>query len=119
MKLEARKLLLDALEASKSIVERCEGKTFEDYAADRWFRRAVEREFEIIGEALNRLSRLDSEIAAQISQLRRMVDFRNRIIHGYDSVDDRIVWGVVEGNLGRLLGELNELMGNLNDGRDN
>ena len=68
-----------------------------------FFRRAVEREFEIIGEALNRIDRLDPPTAARISELRRIVDFRNRIIHGYDTVDDAVVWGIVEKRLPLLI----------------
>jgi len=112
MRLEEKKLLLDGRlkaglhalhlgssqpwpyvqQACESIQDRCAGHTFEEYSGDRWFRRAVEREFEIIGEALNRLTRLAPESATRITSLRRIVDFRNRIIHGYDSVDDVIVW---------------------------
>jgi len=69
-------------------------------------RRAVEREFEIIREALNRLDRLDPPTAARISELRRIVDFRNRIIHGYDTVDDAVVWGIVEKHLPPLVNEV-------------
>ena len=58
MRAEEKKLLLDVQEAAQSIEQRCAGHAFETYSADRWFRRAVEREFEIIGEALNRLDRL-------------------------------------------------------------
>jgi len=72
-------------------------------SADRFFRRAVEREFEIIGEALKRIDRLDPPTAARISELRRIVDFRNRIIHGYDTVDDAVVWGIVEKRLPLLI----------------
>jgi uncharacterized protein with HEPN domain len=53
MKDHSKKLLLDVVEAGRSIVARCAGRTFVEYEADRWFRRVVEREFEIIGEALN------------------------------------------------------------------
>ena len=57
-------------------------------------RRAVERELEVIGEALSRLTMTDSGVAARISHLPRIVGFRNRIIHGYDAIDDATVWGV-------------------------
>ena len=53
MRAEAKKLLLDVQEAGQSIRARCAGHIFDEYAADRWFRRAVEREFEIIVEALH------------------------------------------------------------------
>lgn len=110
MRLETRKLLLDALEACQSIQEHCVGRKLDDYRADRWFRRGVEREFEIIGEALNRLGRLDNATALRITEMRCIVDFRNRIIHGYDAIDDQVVWGVIEKHLPILRKELEGLM---------
>ena len=110
MKLETRKLLFDAVDASRSIQTHCSGKTFEQYAADRFFRRAVEREFEIIGEAFNRLTRFDPETADRISELRRIVDFRNRIIHGYDAIDDEIVWKTIQQDVPPLIDRLSALL---------
>ena len=110
MRAEEKKLLLDVQEAGTSIRQRCAGHTFDEYVADRWFRRTVEREFEIIGEALNRLERLAPPTAARIASLRRIVDFRNRIIHGYDSVDDVIVWRTVEHHLPLMLAEVEKLL---------
>jgi uncharacterized protein with HEPN domain len=109
MTAEAKKLLLDALEAGQSIQQRCAGHTLEQYHTDRWFRRTIEREFEIVGEALNRLDRLDPVLAGGITAIRKIVDFRNRIIHGYDAVDDELVWGVVEKHLPQLVQELTAL----------
>src|SRR5436309_2355923 len=106
MTVATKKLLLDVREAGESILQHTAGKNLAEYSADRFFRRAVEREFEIIGEALNRLERLDPETANRISELRRIVDFRNRIIHGYDTVDDAVVWGTVEGHLPILIREV-------------
>ena len=105
-----RKLLFDILESGRSIRDWCQGRTFAAYEADRQFRRAVEREFEIIGEALNRLLRTDPATAARISRLARIVGFRNRIIHGYDTVDDATVWGIVDRDLPQLLGEVEVLL---------
>ncbi len=110
MRLETRKLLLDALEACHSIKKLCTGVTLRHYTAERGIKRAVEREFEISGEALNRLSKLDAETAAQIAELRRVVDFRNRLIHGYDTIDDEIVWGIVEKHLPTLTLQLETLV---------
>ncbi len=69
----AKKLLFDVLESGRSILGWCEGRTFADYESDRQFRRAVEREFEVIGEALGRLATTDSEVAARIGHLPRIV----------------------------------------------
>ena len=109
MNAQSKKLLLDVIEAGRSIAARCSGHAFADYEADRWFRRTVEREFEIIAEALSRLGRSDPTTAAAITELSRIVGFRNRIIHAYDAVDDATVWGVVESHLPRLLAEIEVL----------
>lgn len=105
-----KKLLLDVSEAGESILQHTAGRTLTEYSDDRFLRRGVEREFEIIGEALNRLTRLDAPTSGRISELRRIVDFRNRIIHGYDSVDDAVVWGIIEGYLPRLVAEVSALL---------
>jgi uncharacterized protein with HEPN domain len=110
MTVATKKLLLDVREAGESILQHTAGKSLAEYSDDRFFRRAVEREFEIIGEALNRIDRLDPSTAARISQLRRIVDFRNRIIHGYDTVDDKVVWGIAEKHLSLLIKEASDLL---------
>jgi uncharacterized protein with HEPN domain len=107
---KTRKLLFDVLDSGRAIRHWRTGRTYEEYLSDRQFRRAVEREFEIIGEALNRLSDEDARVAAQIAELPRIVAFRNRIIHGYDSVDDASVWGVIEKHLPPLVGQAENLL---------
>lgn len=99
----AKKLLFDVLVSGRSIREWCEECSFPEYERDRQFRRAVEREFEIIGEALNRLTQADPTTAARIEGL-------NRIIHGYDAVDDATVWRVVASHLPRLIVEVEALL---------
>ena len=84
-------------------------KLFEVYQNDLRTKRAVERNIEIIGEAMNRILKLDSEII--ISNSRKIVDVRNRIIHGYDSVSDDVIWGIVIKNLPVLQKEVEELLG--------
>jgi uncharacterized protein with HEPN domain len=59
----------------------------------------VERQFEIVGEALNRLQKLDPELVAQISDYRRIIAFRNVLAHGYDVVSDEVVWDIVQNRL--------------------
>ena len=108
---DSGKLLWDAQQAAKRVARFAAGKSFAEYCADDYLRSAVERQFEIIGEALNQLSRLDAATAATIEDLPRIVAFRNVLIHGYASVDNRIVWGVVEGSLDSLLAALDRLLG--------
>jgi uncharacterized protein with HEPN domain len=79
------------------------GKTLNDYEQDELLRSGVERKFEIIGEALNRIGRDNPIILDQLREHRTIVSFRNILAHGYDSIDNRIVWGIIEEDLGKLL----------------
>jgi uncharacterized protein with HEPN domain len=83
-------------------------KDFEYFKQDLRTKRAVERNIEIIGEAMNRILKRHSEI--QISNSRKIVDVRNRIIHGYDSVSDDIIWGVMVKHLPLLQTEVEKLL---------
>ena len=106
----AKKLLFDVLDSGRSIRQWCSSRSFAAYEQDRQLRRAVEREFEIIGEALSRLIQAAPGTAARIDELHRIIGFRNRIIHGYDAIDDAAVWGVVDSHLPRLVAEVETLL---------
>ena len=108
---DARKLLWDAREAVERTLRFTAGKTFEDYESDELLRSAVERQLEILGEALGKLRQADADAARSIRALPRAVGLRNVLIHGYATVDDRIVWGVVESNLPDLRHEIAVLLG--------
>ncbi len=73
-------------------------------------RSAVERQLEIIGEALGKAAEDDPSLNDRIRELPRIVGLRNRIIHGYGSVDDEIVWDVVQSKLGVVEGQLGALL---------
>ncbi|MFN3556445.1 MAG: DUF86 domain-containing protein [Bacteroidales bacterium] len=79
-------------------------RDFTEYLNNKLFRRAVEREIEIIGEAINRALKQDPDL--QIENARRIVDTRNWVIHGYDKVDDVIIWGIVVNHLPKLQQEI-------------
>ena len=84
-------------------------KEFAKYQNDLRTKRAVERNIEIIGEALSRILKRDETIL--ISNSRKIIDTRNRIIHGYDSVSDDVSWGIVIRHLPILQTEIQELLG--------
>jgi uncharacterized protein with HEPN domain len=72
--------------------------------------RAVERDFEIIGEALRRIKRIEEHVLETISDRHRIIGFRNILIHGYDTVDEGIVWNAVVNHLPILVREIQELL---------
>ncbi len=110
MQRDSRTYLWDALQASGEIRLFLEGKSWEDYKESSMLRSAVERKFEIIGEALGQLSKYDTKTAARIPDLARIVAFRNLLIHGYAGIDDSLVWSVAIEKLDLLVDVLNELL---------
>ena len=110
MLLRVRKYLFDIHKACQLLQEFTEGKSFDDYQNDAMLRSAVERQFEIVGEAMNQMLRLDSSLAQKITDSKRIISFRNVLIHGYASVSNEIVWGIVESYLPRLNLEIIQLL---------
>jgi|AP95_1055475.scaffolds.fasta_scaffold124478_2 uncharacterized protein with HEPN domain len=104
------KLLDDISDSASFILSVTAGRTLEDYIADRLLRQAVERNFEIIGEAMTRLARTDSSSAARIDEHRQIIAFRNILSHGYDVIDDAAVWHVIQHDLATLAEQVAELI---------
>ncbi len=107
---EALKLLMDIREALIDIDTFTLGLNLEGYVSDPLRRAAVERKFEIIGEACNRLSIRDEETFEKITHASQIIGFRNRLIHGYDAVDHAIVWDVLKNKLPFLRDEVDWLI---------
>lgn len=107
---DPKKYLYDIRTALEHIVAFTRGKSLEDYTRDPLLRSGVERQFEIVGEALSQLTKMDPETAAKIPESRRIIAFRNVLIHRYTSIDDRLVWGVVEQKLPQLQRSVEELL---------
>ena len=110
MQLETRKYLYDIQQATSRIFEFTAGKRVEDYRSEAILRSAVERQFEIIGEALVKLAKLNPDVVERITDYRRIIAFRNILIHGYADVDDRLVWDIVETKLPVLRDEIDLLL---------
>jgi uncharacterized protein with HEPN domain len=105
-----RKYLFDISEACDYVIQFTAGKTFGDYQRDPLLRSAVERQFEIIGEALNQALQQEPSLSEKISNTRQVISFRNRLIHGYASISDEVVWGIIETHLPLLSREIKELL---------
>ncbi len=110
MRPEAAAFLWDARRAAELVQQFCSGLTVDGYVADALVRSAVERQLAIVGEALNRLSKTDPETAAEITDVGRIISFRNILVHGYTSVDSFLVWRLVSSNLPVLLVEVDRLL---------
>ena len=107
---ETRKNLIDILQATEEIQDFVCGMDFKAFQNNSVTKRAVERDFEIIGEALNRIKYTDNELLEKISEHHRIIGFRNILIHGYDIVDEVIVWQAVTNHLPILIGEVKEIL---------
>lgn len=110
---EVAKYLQDVRQACDLLTIFTAGKAFADYSAEPLLRAGVEREFIIVGEALMQAEKLDATLASNIPELRRIVGFRNILVHGYARVDHAIVWGIVEKDLPSLRKEIEGLLTSL------
>ncbi|MCB0926056.1 MAG: DUF86 domain-containing protein [Microthrixaceae bacterium] len=110
MQPDPRTYLWDAREAASNVAAFVAGRSWEDYEADLMLRSAVERQFVIIGEALNQLRRTDEPTADRVPDLSRIVAFRNVIVHAYAAVDDCLVWEVATERVPSLIATFQEIL---------
>lgn len=116
MRRDPRAFLWDVREACLAIQAFTDGLDDCSFAAHQMAQASVERKFEIIGEALNQLSKLDPGLAARIPDLSRIVAFRNVLIHGYSAVDVETVWNTVQSSVPGLLATVEALLQELGQG---
>jgi len=83
-------------------------KRFENYSKDVLLKRAIERDLEIIGEAINRILSIDPEFPIQ--NARKIVGLRNQIIHAYDNISDENIWGIIMNHLPKLKEEIENFL---------
>src|SRR4051812_643391 len=110
MQRDPRAWLWDVREAAQAIELFVVGMNETAYAQSELVHSAVERKFEVIGEALNQLSKADPSLAARVPNLPQIVAFRNQLIHGYALVDHITVWGVIQESLPALLAAVSTLL---------
>jgi uncharacterized protein with HEPN domain len=111
MERDPRTFLWDAAASADAIGRFVAGRTIEDYRSDEMLRAAVERHFEIIGEALGRLAKVSPDLARQVPGLSDAVAMRNILIHGYARVDDDVVWRTACNDLPMLRAAVATLLG--------
>jgi len=107
MTIEEKKLLTDIIVCISSIDDHLDGRRIlNEYLKNKTKRRAVERELEIIGEAINKLLKINPGISIS----RQIVDLRNKVIHSYDNVNDIVIWSIIMNHLPTLKLEVELLM---------
>ena len=111
MRPEVRKLLIDMQIAGNHVLAFVSRRTLSEYVQDVMLRSAVERQLYIVGEALSQLEKLNVETAAEFEQRRVIVGFRNRLAHGYASLDDEMVWSIATTDLPQLMARVDEILG--------
>ena len=102
----------DAITACELIIEFTKTLVKDEFYVDLKTKAAVEREFEIVGEALNRIKKIDVGILAEVDNWREIIGFRNVIAHGYDVVEDEIIWDSVKRDIPILLKQLKKIAEN-------
>lgn len=106
---ETRKWLFDIIASIDSIDNYIGNrKIFEEYEKNKILRRAVEREIQIIGEAVSRIHKSDPDVT--IMNAVQIMATRNRIVHAYDAVNNSIIWGIVVNHLSSLRAEIQSLL---------
>lgn len=108
---ESLKYFYDALVAARAIRRFASDRTFEDYCGDDLLSSAIERKFEIVGEALNRIRRKFPEDIEPLGDYPAIIGFRNVLAHTYDHVEDTVVWGIVIKDIPSLIKELEAIPG--------
>lgn len=107
---EARAYLDDIQRASELLERFTTGKTFAEYTKDDLLRSATELQFEIIGEAISKLAKVDAVTASRITEYQRIISFRNFLIHQYSAVEDELVWNFLKTKLPILSIEVHGLL---------
>jgi uncharacterized protein with HEPN domain len=110
MRRDARAYLWDAVKTAEAVQTFIRGKTYDAFVEDDMVRSAVERQLQIVGEALAQLAKIDPESAAKLPDLPRINAFRDILVHGYAGIDYETVWRLIEEKLPELLANLTALL---------
>lgn len=115
MQCDPEKCLYDMLDSCRFLMEFSASRTLDDLRHDRGFRSAVERELQIIGEALLVLARIAPQAAEQISEHKRIIRYRHVLVHGYNIVNHDITWAIIQEKLPILKREIDTLLRDAED----
>ena len=109
MEREIEKFIIDIQKAISEIKMFTMGKEFKDFSNDRGLQLIVERELEIIGEAMNRIIRINPETYEMIPDIHKIIGLRNILAHGYDIIEYEILWDIVENKIKTLEEDISKI----------
>ena len=107
---ETRKFLYDVSQACEALLQFIEGKTIEDYNENLLLQSGVERQLMIVGEALNQASKIAPELSDIITNFRQIINLRNVIVHGYATIENETVWGILQEGVPSLYEQVGKLL---------
>lgn len=107
---DVRMFLADIVSACETILEIAGGLDEAGYRADKIKRQAIERNFEIVGEAMRRLLMVEPGLSLRLHESRDVIAFRNALAHGYFMIDPSIVWKTIQTDVPTLLYKSRELL---------
>jgi len=116
MQPDIRRFLYDIQLACEALIEFTRNRSLDNYQDDLLLRSGVERQIEIIGEALNQASKIDPTLAEEINGFRQIINLRNVIVHGYASIENETIWGILQNDLPALHEQVRKLLDEKNNG---
>jgi len=116
MQPDIRRFLYDIQLACEALIEFTRDRSLDNYQDDLLLRSGVERQIEIIGEALNQASKIAPTLAEEINGFRQIINLRNVIIHGYASIENETIWGILQNDLPVLHEQVRKLLDEKNSG---
>ncbi len=102
--------MFDVQLACQALLQFTLDRSLDDYQADVLLRSGVERQLEIIGEALNQALKVDATVVKKITGIRQIINLRNVIIHGYADIENETIWGIVQNNVPGLHEQVRKLL---------
>ncbi len=110
MQPELGKYLYDVSQACEALLGFIQNKKLEDYKSNLLLRSGVERQIMIIGEAMNQAIKTAPELSAEIDNIRQIVNLRNVIVHGYATVENETIWGIIQDDVPKLHEQVKKLL---------
>jgi uncharacterized protein with HEPN domain len=113
--LEVESRLRHIVDACEKVLRYTADKTYDDYCVDDMLASAVERQLTIVGEAVTKIARTNSTVAAELGDFPRIIAFRNQLVHNYPDIETDAVWLIVQRELPLLVERVRTILGRVSE----